>query len=201
MKEGAVGAWTEEQPALVEAQGEDLERLERMMRDLLDITRLEAGVVPPRFEMLPPAELIEAATQSVRQQAETQDVRLTNISPDDLPESAADRTQLVRVLVNLLNNAVRHTYAGGAVELSVSSDGAYAWFRVKDTGTGIPEEYQQRVFDKFVQVPGATRGGAGLGLSIARTIVHAHGGEITVESEPGNGSVFTFTIPVEEKEA
>jgi len=166
-----------------------------MMRDLLDITRLESGSTPPRLDRANPAELVSAAVESVRTQSEARDLELVTSLPPDLPEVTADRSQIVRVLLNLLNNAIRHTSAG-QIEVSVRQDGRFVAFSVRDTGVGIPAEYLPRIFDRFVQVPGATRGGAGLGLSIARTIVHAHGGEITVESTPDAGSTFTFTLPI-----
>jgi signal transduction histidine kinase len=108
----------------------------------------------------------------------------------------ADASQINRVLLNLLNNAIRHTPAGGAITVSASMVGKQLLFRVKDTGSGIPAEYLPKIFDRFVQVPGATRGGAGLGLSIVKTIVEAHGGTISVSSDPGQGSAFQFSLPI-----
>ncbi|HLV79743.1 MAG TPA: ATP-binding protein, partial [Chthonomonadaceae bacterium] len=195
MQEGAAGALTPPQQEIVAAQREDLERLERMMRDLLDITRLEAGVMPPRFEIARPQELVAAAVEAVTAQAEAKGICLAGDAPADLPPVRADRAQIQRVLVNLISNAVRHTPEGGRIAVSARAEGNMVAFRVQDTGAGIPKEYLSRIFERFVQVPGATRGGAGLGLSIARTIVGAHGGAISAESEPGQGSTFTFTLP------
>jgi PAS domain S-box-containing protein len=195
LEEGAVGALTPEQKAVIAAQHEDLERLERMMRDLLDITRLEAGVTPPRFAIVAPKELLEAAAQAVDAQAQAKGVTLREEAGERLPSVRADRNQITRVLVNLLNNAVRHTPKGGRVTVRALPDGDRVRFQVQDTGMGIPPEYLPRIFERFVQVPGATRGGAGLGLSIAQTILRAHGGEIKAESAPGNGATFTFTLP------
>ena len=110
----------------------------------------------------------------------------------------ADKTQITRVLVNLMSNAVRHTPEGGHVTLSAARDAGMVAFRVADTGCGIPAEYLPRIFERFVQTPGATRGGAGLGLSIAQTIVKAHQGAIQAESEVGIGSVFTVRLPCAE---
>jgi signal transduction histidine kinase len=195
LQEGAVGTLTPEQKEVVAAQREDLERLERLMRDLLDITRLEAGVTTPRFESLPPGELVDAALQSVTTQAEAKGVALKGETAPDAVPIRVDRGQMTRVLVNLLNNAVRHTEPGGSVTLMADSDAASTRFTVRDTGSGIPRDYLPRIFERFVQVPGATRGGAGLGLSIVRSIVQAHGGDVQVESTPGKGSVFTVTLP------
>jgi signal transduction histidine kinase len=195
LREGAAGELTNEQHEIVAAQKEDLERLERMMRDLLDVTRLEAGMMPPHLELIQPADLIKATLDSVASQAEAKGVKLSAAPDAQLPPVRADRGQIVRVLVNLLNNAVRHSESGSEVIVSARSNGPEVLFAVKDTGAGIPKEYLPRIFDRFVQVPGATRGGAGLGLSIASSIIHAHGGEIRVESETGHGSTFEFGLP------
>ena len=196
LQEGAVGDLTSEQKEVVAAQREDLLRLEHLMRDLLDITRLETGVVPPRFEILTPKELIEGAMEAVRAQAEAKGVVLTREVGTNLPPVRADRIQIARVLVNLLDNAIRHTPKGCRVTVRALWDDDKMRFQVEDTGAGIPPEYLPRIFERFVQVPGATRGGAGLGLSIAQTIVRAHGGDITAESEPGKGATFTVTLPL-----
>lgn len=195
LEEGAVGPLTEDQKEVVAAQRDDLERLDRLMRDLLDITRLEAGVTPPRLEIVQPRELLESARNTISAQAAAKGVALEGKAPAGLPEVRADRTQITRVLVNLLNNAVRHTPQGGRVDLEASARDGTVVFEVRDTGVGIPREYLPRIFERFVQVPGATRGGVGLGLSIAQTIVRAHGGEISAASEPGRGSTFRFSLP------
>ena len=196
LEEGAVGPLTADQREVVAAQKEDLARLERMMSDLLDITRLEAGVTPPHIELIAPAPLIQAAVEAVATQAERQNIALTLNAPPDLPAVRADASQIQRVLVNLLNNAIRHTPSGGKITVSAAADRKQVQFVVQDTGSGIPTEYLPQIFDRFVQVPGATRGGAGLGLSIAQTIIEAHGGTIHAKSELGQGSTFQFTLPV-----
>lgn len=198
MQEGAVGPLTPDQQAVVAAQREDLERLERMMRDLLDVTRLEAGVTPPRLAIVPVRELIQAALDSVSAQAEAKGLTLIMDETPNLPPVRADRAQITRALVNLLNNAIRHTPAGGSVTVRATLEANQknkVRFAVEDTGTGIPPDYLPRIFERFVQVPGATRGGAGLGLSIVQNIIRAHGSEITVTSELGRGSVFAFALP------
>jgi signal transduction histidine kinase len=118
--------------------------------------------------------------------------------PRDLPPVLADAEQIARVLTNLVNNAVRHTDVG-TITLSARQEGDQVVFAVADTGTGIPREHLARIFERFVQVPGARSHGAGLGLAIARQIVAAHGGTIDVESEVGRGSTFRFTLPLAEE--
>nr|WP_246356903.1 ATP-binding protein [Pyxidicoccus fallax] len=110
-------------------------------------------------------------------------------------EVDADRLGLGLRLGNLVGNGVKHTPAGGEVEVRVSWEDARMCFEVRDTGEGIAPEQQARIFEKFYRAPGAPAGGAGLGLSIARDIVQAHGGDIGVVSTPGQGSTFWFILP------
>ncbi|MBC8140277.1 MAG: HAMP domain-containing protein [Armatimonadetes bacterium] len=198
LDEGVVGELNPEQREVTAALREDLLRLERMMRDLLDITRLEAGATPPRFEVAKPGDLVSGAVRGMQSQAEAKNVSLTIEPLPELPTVRADRGQIGRVLTNLLSNAVRHTPAGGAVRVSAQLVGDAVRFTVSDSGTGIPAEYLERIWERFVQVPGATRGGAGLGLSLVQNIVTAHGGTVNAESVEGAGSRFAFTLPVAE---
>ena len=205
LQEGAVGELSPGQREVIDAQKEDLDRLDRMMRDLLEMARLEGGVTPPWLEIVPPRELVQGAVDAVGYQAEAKGIHLITLVGTGVPNVRADRAQVTRVLVNLLSNAVRHTPPGGTIRVDVheaedeteraQGQGPSVAFAVSDSGAGIPQDYLPRIFDRFVQVPGATRGGAGLGLSIAQTIVRAHGGTIKAESPPGEGSTFTFTLP------
>lgn len=194
LQEGAAGPLSEIQKEIINAQQEDLERLEKLMRELLDVTRLEAGTSPPRFELIPPQDLVRTAVSSVQAKAESKGVRLEQVEEPGLKPVRADRSQMSRVLVNLLDNAIRHTPSGGSVTIRALGSPNHVTFRVEDTGEGIPKDYLARIFDRFVQVPGATQGGAGLGLSIVQTIVKAHGGEMKVESELHKGSAFSFNL-------
>src|SRR5207248_3630507 len=123
-------------------------------------------------------------------------VALSVEAEDTLPPVRADRAQIARVLINLLNNAIQHTPAGGRITVTSRAENGNVRFAVLDTGAGIPQEYLPRIFERFVQVPGATAGGAGLGLPIAKRIVEAHGGTIWAESEVGKGARFFFTVPL-----
>ena len=110
----------------------------------------------------------------------------------------ADQSQIGRVISNLVINAVNATPSGGQISVSAHRLDHQVAISVTDTGRGIPREYLPRIFTRFVQVPGAATGSAGLGLAISQRIVEAHGGQITVHSELGRGATFTFTLPVAE---
>jgi len=199
MAEGAAGQLSPEQMVLVDAQSQDLQRLEKLTRELLDLTRMEAGSTPPKFEMVPAVQLAHGAAQSVRSQAEEKGLALIEEIPAELPAVRADKSQVTRVIVNLLNNGIRHTAKGGSVTVRATPKENQVTFEVADTGEGIPPEYLAKIFDRFVQVPGATQGGAGLGLSIAQRIVKAHGSVMQVRSEVGKGSTFSFSITTSEE--
>lgn len=193
--EGAIGELTSEQREVVQTQQEDLNRLEKLMRDLLDVTRLEAGSLPPRMDPVAPKELARGPMSTMRPQAKRKGVRLIEDIPADLPEVRAERMQIGRVLTNLIVNAIRHTQPEGEVLVRAYASENEVTFLIVDTGEGIPQDYLEHIFDRFVQVPGATQGGAGLGLSIAQNIVKSHGGKMSVDSEIGTGSTFRFTLP------
>jgi signal transduction histidine kinase len=108
---------------------------------------------------------------------------------------AADRGQVERVITNLITNAIRATDRGGTIDVSTAVRSGFLAVSVRDTGRGIPHDYLDRIFEPFAQVPGAPAGGAGLGLSISRRIVEAHGGQLAVRSQVGRGTTFTFTLP------
>jgi signal transduction histidine kinase len=141
--------------------------------------------------------LLANAAEDLRPQVESKGLTFQLDLPNNLPEVMVDRSQIERVLNNLVVNAIRYTKQG---EIKVSSElrGSFIAVSISDTGTGIPQEYLPHIFDKFVQVPGAATGGAGLGLAISRLIVEAHGGQISVQSEVTRGSTFTFTLPAAE---
>ena len=193
--EGAAGELNDKQGEVLGACREDCERLDKLMRDLLDLSRIEAGESQPELEAVRTRELIIAETEELRPQVETKGLSFRVDAPVDLPAVVADRSQIERVLANLVVNAIRYTKQG-EIRISAEPRGHYVAVSVSDTGGGIPQEYLPHIFDKFVQVPGAATGGAGLGLAISRLIVEGHGGQISVQSELGHGSTFTFTLPV-----
>lgn len=193
--EGALGELTDNQNEVLQACRQDCERLDKLMRDLLDLSRIEAGESLPQLATVSARDLLTTAVKELRPQVEAKGLEVCVEAPVDLPSVKVDRLQIERVISNLVINALRHTKQG---EIRISAehrDGNVA-VSVCDTGSGIPGEYLPHIFDKFVQVPDAPTGGAGLGLTISKSIVEAHGGQISVQSEVGRGTTFTFTLPL-----
>jgi len=193
-----VGPLTEKQAELMAAARQDCERLQGIVDDLLDLSRIQSGRMALKLERLDAAAMLQGAAAAVRSAAEADGLVLSVAEVDPPLEVRADSERAQLVLTNLLANAVRHTPRGGLVEARARRDGEAVRFEVRDTGEGIAREHQERIFDKFYRVPGARGGGVGLGLYISREIVQAHGGAMGVESEPGKGSTFWFTLPVAE---
>jgi PAS domain S-box-containing protein len=196
MLEGAVGELTDKQVEVLEACREDCDRLDKLMRDLLDLSKIEAGESKPQIVPVNTRKLIDTAAEALRPQVEAKDLYLKVDIPPDLPNVLADREQIERVISNLVSNAVRYTMRGGEIQIGATCRDHTVAVSVRDTGIGIPSEYLPHIFDKFVQVPNAPTGGAGLGLAISKSIIEAHNGQISVRSELGRGSTFTFTLPV-----
>jgi signal transduction histidine kinase len=193
--EGAAGELNDKQIEVLGACREDCDRLDKLMRDLLDLSRIEAGESQPELKTVSTRDLIIDETEELRPQVETKGLSFRVDAPPDLPAVQVDRSQIARVIANLVVNAIRYTKEG-EIRVSAAPRGRYVTVSVSDTGTGIPQDYLPHIFDKFVQVPGAPTGGAGLGLAISRLIIEAHGGQISVQSELGHGSSFNFTLPI-----
>jgi PAS domain S-box-containing protein len=193
--EGALGELTDQQNEVLQACRQDCERLDKLMRDLLDLSRIEAGESQPQLASISARDLLTTAIDELRPQAAAKGLELKVAAPVDLPRVSVDRMQIERVIGNLVMNALRHT-KNGEITISAEQRDNHVAISVADTGSGIPSEYLPHVFDKFVQVPDAPTGGAGLGLTISKSIVEAHGGQISVQSQVGRGSTFTFTLPL-----
>jgi signal transduction histidine kinase len=171
------------------------ERMNRLIGDLLDVTRIDAGNLVLERERLAVGALVDEAVQAQRPLAESHALTLRAEVPDGLPSILGDRDRLFQIFANLLGNAVKFTPAGGAIVVSAALVGARVRITVRDTGPGIAPEYLPHVFDRFWQDRRTAGQGTGLGLSIVKGIAVAHGGEVSVESVPGEGSAFSFTLP------
>jgi two-component system phosphate regulon sensor histidine kinase PhoR len=174
-------------------------RLSRLTDDLLRLSQIEAGKLGLDFRALPVVELIGPCVETARWKATEKNLHVQVECPSPLPPVRGDRKRLQEVLQNLLDNAVQYTPAGGRVTVRATTANGEVAVAVEDTGIGIPQAEQQRIFERFYRVDVARSrevGGTGLGLSIAKHLVEAHGGRITVESEVGRGSTFTVFLPV-----
>ena len=170
--------------------------MSRLIADLLDVTRLEGGkqlpIEPARVEV---EALFREAYELFRAQAAASSITLQFDLGDQVPPVYADRDRVMQVLSNLIGNSMKFTPPGGMISLRAESKDKLVFFTVADNGPGIPKENQAEIFNPYWQAKRAERLGAGLGLPIAKGIVEAHGGSIWVESEPGNGTKFRFTLP------
>jgi signal transduction histidine kinase len=176
-------------------------RMKRLIEDLLDVTRLEGGkqlpIDPARVEV---DSLMTEAQELFKAQAADSSITLQCIAGDGVPPVYADRHRIMQVLSNLIGNAMKFTPAGGLVTCTAEAQGDTVLFSVGDTGPGIPAEHLDDIFNPYWQAKRTARMGAGLGLPIAKGIVESHGGRIWVESEPGVGTKFSFTLPVYREE-
>jgi signal transduction histidine kinase len=193
--EEAAGPLTSQQADLMAAARQDCERLQGIVDDILDLSRIQAGRIEIHARALDPAALVRQAVHDAEASARAGGVELSVEDPPQPFEIHADPERMGVVLANLLGNAVRHTPAGGRVVARVQRENDGARFEIQDSGEGIPAQYQGRIFERFFQVPGSRRGGVGLGLHISREVVRAHGGEMGATSEAGKGSTFWFTLP------
>lgn len=180
----------------------EVDRLNALVEDLLDFARLEAGRAPLRLERVHIGEVIRVGAERLRPQIERARLDLHFEIAEDLPEMEVDVGRIEQVMVNLLHNAIKFTPAGGHITVRVAQRKNRVYVEVQDTGVGIPEEEQARLFERFYKSDKARRSeGTGLGLAIAKNIVQWHGGKISVTSAPGEGSTFTFWLPLGRKKA
>jgi NtrC-family two-component system sensor histidine kinase KinB len=186
----------EREMELLKAAHDEVHRMKAMVHDLLDLSKIEAGRIDLEFESVPVALLFDNAREIFKGQINMKQIRLMVADVEHLPQVRADTNKIVWILSNLISNALRYVEEGGYIRLAAELIGDFIHISVEDNGVGIPAEYQSRIFQKFVRVDKQDSGRTGLGLAICREIVRAHGGTIWVESDPGQGSVFTFTVPV-----
>ena len=194
LAEQVVGPLTDKQGDLVFAAREDCDRLQAIVDELLDLSRIEADRIELRLAPLDPEDLVGAALDAQRSAAATRGVELRSEVLPDTPPITADRERILLVLTNLIGNAIRYAPSASAVTVRAAPRDGGLRIEVSDQGPGIPLAQQPTVFDKYVRGPDAAPGGAGLGLFIAREIVHAHGGTIGIDSTPGHGATFWFTM-------
>jgi signal transduction histidine kinase len=176
------------------------DRMNRMVQDLLDVAKLETGRLAIQVEDTPVALLIDEAVETFGPLAAERGLTLAAAAEPDLPRVCVDRGRIMQVLSNLIGNALKFTPTGGHIMLHARGEGAAVRCAVIDTGPGIPADQLQRIFGRFWQAKPSDRRGLGLGLTIAKSIVEAHGGRIGADSRPGEGTEFWFTVPTAGRE-
>jgi two-component system, NtrC family, sensor histidine kinase KinB len=189
------GGLNDKQLDLLYSARQDAEQLDELMKDLLELAEIESGTKSLKLEPLRPTDLARSALERHRSNAESKHVKLElNISPD-CDRVLADKDAVRRIFDNLLSNAIRHTGRDGEVTISAQERENIVIFSVSDTGVGIPQEYLPKIFDRFIKIEGEKGGGTGLGLALVKRLVETQGGHVGVESTPGKGTTFTFTLP------
>jgi len=197
MKDDRVGHVNTEQQQLLEHINDDSDRLLKITSELLELSQVETGNILLNFVPVDPGQVVDYAISSVSFQAEQKGVKLEVIKDAKLPRISADVEKTAWVLVNFLSNALRYSPERSSVVIRIANQGNEVEFTVKDTGKGIDEQYQKRLFDRYFQVPtdGQNPSGSGLGLAISKDFIEAQQGKIWVKSAIGEGSTFGFTLP------
>ncbi len=187
--------------ATIDSVNEEAALLSRLVDELQELSLAEAGELKLVYQAEDIEKLVKQATAPWRPQLEMKEISLSLDLPDNLPQVNIDWQRVNQVLHNLLENAVKHTGKGGIITVAAARRGEWVEISVSDTGEGIPAEDLPNIFERFYRVDRSrarATGGSGLGLTIARRLVEAHGGRITVQSELGKGSRFAFTLPIAE---
>jgi signal transduction histidine kinase len=206
ISEEVMGNINDRQRRFLEIASKEIERICELLNHLMQVSRLEAGAVSIRRIPFSPADLVSGSIYRVTPAAEARDIKIRTEIPDQLPQAMGDPENLQQVLMNLLGNAIKFSSPGDniVVRIHVDQGSAGKWlkFSVEDNGPGIPPDELTMVFHKYYRASGIRNqvDGAGLGLSISKHIVEAHGGTIGVESQVGKGSNFTFTLPISSEE-
>lgn len=193
-----VGKMNAEQNQLINHIKEDSDRLLKLTSELLDLAQVETGNLQLNFVKTDPLKIVNFALDAVRFQAEQKQIQMELICKNNLPFINADVQKTAWVLVNFLSNALRYSSVKSKLIISVIPQTQQLVFSVKDFGKGIEEQYQKRLFDRYYQVPtdGQNKSGSGLGLAISKDFIEAQNGKIWVESAIGEGSKFSFSMPV-----
>ena len=170
-----------------------------LIESILDVNRLEMGELPLALDLVDLRRVIQSAMQTLSQTAIEAEITLTLDALPEIPTLQADQEKIERVLINLLDNALRYTPQGGTIAVAATVQPEFVQVTVSDSGLGIPPEQRERIFDRFVQVNSSQRKrgtkGSGMGLTFCKLAVEAHGGQIWVEDTPEGGAAFHFTLP------
>ncbi|MBU4480518.1 HAMP domain-containing protein, partial [Patescibacteria group bacterium] len=186
-------------PATMDLLHSEAMLLSHLVDDLQELALAEAGQLSLNHQVVDLGQIAARAIEAVQPQAQAKGITLRLDVLEDLPLVRIDPQRMDQVLGNLLSNALTHTPSGGEITVTSTAKGTAVEISVSDTGEGIPPEHLPHVFERFYRVDKSRSravGGTGLGLAIAQQLVEAHGGHISLESEPGQGTRFTFTVPI-----
>ena len=201
LTDARVGNLNTEQEQLVDHIAGDAERLLKITYELLDLSQVETGNIQLNFVNAHPSQIIEYAVKAVKFEADQKGLIIEQHIANDVPDINADVEKTAWVMINFLSNALRYSHTKSKILVNVTRENGNVSFSVQDFGKGIDPQYQERLFDRYFQVPtdGQNKSGSGLGLAISKEFIKAQGGDIGVESEVGVGSRFYFDLPVAEK--
>lgn len=188
------GDLTESQKTYLEIIRDEQNKLERLINDFVELSKLEICESKPAYGPFSMEKAIYEKIRAERAESDKKHIEISFEHPNTLPIINADTAMINRVITNLLDNALKYTNPGGTITVNLMDREEDILVQISDTGIGIPEEHLPRIFDAFYRV-NTDSSGSGLGLSIVKKIVEAHGGKIWVESSPGKGSTFSFTLP------
>lgn len=188
------GEVSEQQKEILVLGKRSTERLIRLVSDLLDLAHIEAGKMELKLEKVDLGALVEEVLKGYEREIAKKQLTLQKEIKPDVGAVVGDRDKLTEVIINLLNNAIKYT-PKGSITVKLTGAAQEVRFEIADTGPGIPEEYFEKIFDKFERIMTEKQEGTGLGLPIAKDIIELHKGKLWVESEPGKGSTFIFTLP------
>lgn len=189
-----IGKINSEQQQLIQSAKEDSERLLKITGELLDMTQVETGKISLTLQPTLPQEIVLYATETIKIRAEQKKIFIEIDCPETLPSVSADLEKTVWVLTNILINAINYAHENTKVILRVKEIGNKIQFSVQDFGKGIDPKYKDRLFDRYFQIPGSNKSGTGLGLAISKEFIEAQGGEISMQSEIGVGSIFFIQL-------
>jgi PAS domain S-box-containing protein len=195
----ALGQISDEQKKALDVVLRNTDRLDALIQDILDISRLESGTMKFIVEHIEIRKMLDEIVETMQPYANQKEIKINTQMEDDLPELTADKERIKQVIINIVHNAVKFSSTDSIINIRTRKEQDNILFEIQDFGKGIPQDQQEKVFEMFYQVDsGADRkfGGVGLGLAISRGIVVSNGGKIWVESIVGEGSTFKFTLPL-----
>ncbi len=194
LENNKIGKVNAEQKQLIQSVKEDSERLLKITGELLNMTQVESGKIQLHLQSTSTKDIIRYATEAVKVQAEQKQIKIETSCPENISAVNADPDKTAWVVTNLLSNAIHYSYENANILLTVKETTDKIILSVQDFGKGIDMKYLPHLFDRYFQIPGSSKTGTGLGLAISKEFIEAQGGEISLQSEIGKGSVFSITL-------